>query len=293
MRQGVRWLVGGIALMLLSGCATSPASSIGVPSTIPSTPILGQVPDANGVGAGTGNLTLTSSSNSTTPDAANSTPAPNSPQVNMPAWRPGFIWDSTGSISKNSPIASWTTTKQMADSETLPFNGVAVPVLRIQSHITYRDSSGWTVDSSETDWLRSADQAELKSNVISHAHHIGMLDRSSNSTTLYAQPCQQMKWPFGAGSIWEAHCYGTTTESNGASQPKTVSERRTVGALEQVVVPAGTFQAYPITIKNLASGEASTSWFAPEACDFVKTTATSQGNSIMIELSSFQCNPNP
>jgi hypothetical protein len=149
-------------------------------------------------------------------------------------------------------------------------------------------SSGTTSTGTSKTWTRVSDGATLETQTTTHITVQGQ-SYDSTSTTVFDPPCEGWEWPLDVGDSWTRTCHATTTTSlGGGSTSSDTTTTTTVEARESVTVPAGTFNAYRLKVDS-GGGGVSTVWYASEACGAVKTTASSQGQSVTSELQSYDC----
>jgi hypothetical protein len=145
---------------------------------------------------------------------------------------------------------------------------------------------GATSTSNATSWTRVSDGASLETDATFHLTYGGQT-MASSSTTTYSPPCRSLRWPLAPGATWSVTCTSTTT-SNGQSRTTSTTTTYAVGGQESVTVPAGTFNAYKVTVDGGSS--TTTEWVDPTACaGIVKTSSSSNGQIYTGELQSESC----
>jgi hypothetical protein len=91
---------------------------------------------------------------------------------------------------------------------------------------------------------------------------------SGEVETRYVPPRVLLIWPLRPGKTWENT---STRESPGDRQTSVIVEACQIGALESVTVPAGTFEAYKITCRNLRTGRINHEiWYSPEVKHYIR-----------------------
>ncbi|MES2154018.1 MAG: hypothetical protein V4510_02695 [bacterium] len=145
---------------------------------------------------------------------------------------------------------------------------------------------GWRVI--QRVWQRTADGSQLHANVTT----IDDKDGSQQvSVTEYDGPCRQYPWPITVGATMSGEC---RTHDPAVDPPQITTTKYTVTALamENITVPAGTFETYRLnfTIESgIASHVTQVRWYSPKVCNDVRTeTRTGQG-AFITELKSYSC----
>lgn len=145
---------------------------------------------------------------------------------------------------------------QVTALETVRIAGVAHKAFKVEH-----------TDGPRVEWRREGDDALLRV-------------QYSRFEVTYDPPCVQYRWPMQVGQVYSSTCQFTSVCRAGCSNSDVSTSSNTVTitveAIENVTVPAGTFEAFRIHVRN--DGYPATTvlpaervWFAPAACGPVQT----------------------
>ncbi|MEA3201689.1 MAG: hypothetical protein QOE90_3117 [Thermoplasmata archaeon] len=180
------------------------------------------------------------------------------------------------------------TTTTYAGTESVTVGGHAYDAVKAASHTVsnFTGSAGGqpisqSATSDTTAWTRVDDFASLKSVSTS---------RGQTTTTEYNPPCATFQYPMSVGKTWTVDCTITTTSPSGQQQTKTTHGVYTVAREEKITVAAGTFDA--LVIEATTNNVTLNSWYAPDACGFVKAESPNPqgGSTVTLELQGYKCN---
>jgi hypothetical protein len=185
--------------------------------------------------------------------------APATPVGGAPLLSVGDSWTVHYETDYQAPDSTY----HVDSEETLRVNDNDVPTVKV----TY--SQG---DFSSATWYRATDHAVVRQL---------WEDSYSGVLTEYDPPCPQYKWPLHVGDRESFQCPKTmrSTKTDAAPLTSTQDWEYFVEAVENVTVPAGTFQAYRIGLwdSDYMSGRRvpgmdwqRQEWYAPAACAVVK-----------------------
>lgn len=184
--------------------------------------------------------------------------------------------------------ANWWMEKEVVEQADHSFQGKTIPSLRFQSRIEVQEGRTRVV-TDLTEWRRASDLALLQDAAVSDVTLDGQATGRIQTTRVMDEPCVQVKWPLAAGARWSITCEHSQ-QSSREGTPGLTKSRGTlkagyqVGEPELVTVPAGSFEAFPLSRAD-ANGE-STEWFASRACATVQARG-GQGDAALLE--SFVC----
>lgn len=185
--------------------------------------------------------------------------------------------------------------------EPITIDGTTHQAARLESHSERSFAvAGFTTTTvtDTTTWVRVSDGASLRTTVrtTSPPPFPGAPSTGSTSETTYSPPCIYDEFPLFVGKTWSSSCHSTTTttyDSGGPanSQSFNASTAFRVVREESVTVPAGTFQTLVVESNSTSNGTSFVSyhWYAPRACNSVRSASDIDGMSISSELVSFRC----
>lgn len=111
----------------------------------------------------------------------------------------------------------------------------------------------------------------------------------------YSDPCPMVKWPITPGDQWNIRCAGYEQNRTGKLQPLTwfnLTGFGYAGPVERLAVPAGTFDAYPVTFEwtdDLGNKGGETRYYAKDVCGIVRFSPDPYGRGPPVDLKEFRC----
>lgn len=189
--------------------------------------------------------------------AADATDAP----MPFPARAPGDEWELSQTIGNS----TFTTLVRVTALEKLATGAGEVDVL-VQEHTSKENG---VVVSVTTDRVNARTGALM-------ATEIRPAGSDAYSIAWGDEGCAFIAWPLETGKTWTTECVGTYA---GGTDTTTVRQSSLVRDVRELTVPAGKFRAYYVetTIPTESEPFTEHTWFAPEACDHVKSMTTGAG----------------
>ncbi len=151
--------------------------------------------------------------------------------------------------------------------------GKGTGVLVVKAEETIDDTAYWVVASGATL------EYYAKRNLGWH------MDRRGTDVLGRAVPDSGHEWPLRVGSTWERRY---RYERPAQQQTAEILDRCGVTALEEITVPAGTFQALHIVCRDPTGRDASEEWYAPAAKRWVRKRTFSREGIRVWELTSYR-----
>ncbi len=173
-----------------------------------------------------------------------------------------------------------------------------VPVWEIGNEWKFR----WTSSGGSGTFVGSIVGEELVNGVACYVMRVGNQDmlfskaelalvmaRSGGAVNMRPSPAyQQFSWPLEAGKEWEVKY---RWETPAARQTEDRVRRHKIDAEETITVPAGTVQAFHVTVKDLTGKVVSEYWYSPAVKCFVKDRLYRPSGVIERELVEYTLNP--
>jgi hypothetical protein len=188
-----------------------------------------------------------------------------------------------------SPNANWTHKEGSSTTRTerLPDDGSTI---RLRA-VTRTPDDGQTWTTTVESLLRAEDWALVETRESTRIDSGYQHSTYPDIVTQYEPPCVELRWPLKVGAHWTSTC--TSQESGiivGYPHNQTTRLEYTVEAYEEVVVPAGTLEAYRILVQTPGRPATTYRWWAPEACAWARESrGPDPSENVTLELTSYHC----
>jgi len=212
------------------------------------------------------------------------------PVIGPPLLTNGDYWELTSTVTTGGYSASTNMTILVASTtDTVNIGAMKFPAVRLEQTEQQKTASGSWSQLLKT-WQRPDDGAVLLENLTTMLGG-GPTAHAQYTSLTYDAPCQQYPWPLTVGGIYGQVC---TTHLHGGAPSDIAVNNFTfaVVAKENVVVPAGTFEAYKVNVTLVVNGvnpAYQLRWYAPSACGEVKALITQGDTTTVTELHRFRC----
>lgn len=208
-----------------------------------------------------------------------------------PTYTDGDAWTREATVESGSATFHLRQHTVYAGTEEISVNGTSYEAIVMDSDSKTTVTSGnrtFTQYSNSTQWMRSSDQALIKTET--HVTVVGgpQGQQSYNSSRVYHEPCVTFDWPLEVGKTWDSVCTATTT-TNGQQQTQTQEEHYRVVRAEEVEVPAGTFQTLVVENATEEEDDRQVQWYSEAACGPAKIRTDSGGQTFEIDLTQVTC----